>query len=94
MSHEDFVFKRDGTKQAVSFDKILTRIKKMSYDDLNINFTTLTVKIIDRLYDGIHTGEIDELTAQRIRFFIHYTPRLHYTSQQNTNLQSSKKYYR
>ena len=65
MSHEDFVFKRDGTKQAVSFDKILTRIKKMSYDDLNINFTTLTVKIIDRLYDGIHTSEIDELTAQQ-----------------------------
>ena len=65
MSHEDFVFKRDGTKQAVSFDKILTRIKKMSYDDLNINFTTLTVKIIDRLYDEIHTSEIDELTAQQ-----------------------------
>ena len=65
MSHEDFVYKRDGTKQAVSFDKILTRIKKMSYDDLNINFTTLTVKIIDRLYDEIHTSEIDELTAQQ-----------------------------
>ena len=37
----------------------------MSYDDLNINFTTLTIKIIDRLYNDIKTAEIDELTAQQ-----------------------------
>ena len=57
------------------------RIKKMSYDDLNINFTTLTVKIIDRLYDGIHTSEIDELTAQQCASLSTTHPRLRYTSQ-------------
>ena len=65
MSHEEYVLKRNGKKQAVSFDKILNRIKNMSYDDLNINFTTLTIKIIDRLYNEIKTAEIDELTAQQ-----------------------------
>ena len=65
MSHEEYVLKRNGEKEAVSFDKILKRIKNMSYDDLNINFTTLTIKIIDRLYNDIKTAEIDELTAQQ-----------------------------
>ena len=55
MSHEEYVLKRNGEKEAVSFDKILKRIKNMSYDDLNINFTTLTIKIIDRLYNDIKT---------------------------------------
>ena len=65
MSHEEYVLKRNGEKEAVSFDKILKRIKNMSYNDLNINFTTLTIKIIDRLYNEIKTAEIDELTAQQ-----------------------------
>ena len=56
MSHEEYVLKRNGKKEAVSFDKILNRIKNMSYDDLNINFTTLTIKIIDRLYNDLLLG--------------------------------------
>ena len=34
MSHEEFVLKRNGEKQPVSFDKILYRIKALSNDDL------------------------------------------------------------
>ena len=65
MSHEEFVMKRNGEKQPVSFDKILYRIKALSHNDLNINLTNLTTKIIARLYNGIKTTEIDELTAQQ-----------------------------
>ena len=65
MSHEEFVLKRNGEKQPVSFDKILYRIKALSNDDLNINLTNLASKIITRLYNGIKTTEIDELTAQQ-----------------------------
>ena len=65
MSHEEFVLKRNGEKQPVSFDKILYRIKALSQNDLIINLTSLTTKIITRLYNGIKTTEIDELTAQQ-----------------------------
>ena len=65
MSNEEFVIKRNGEKQPVSFDKILARIKAKCHGDLNVNQTQLTSKIISRLYDGIKTTEIDELTAQQ-----------------------------
>ena len=65
MSNEEFVIKRNGEKQPVSFDKILARIKAKCNGDLNVNQTQLTSKIISRLYDGIKTTEIDELTAQQ-----------------------------
>ena len=64
MHQEDTVTKRNGTKESISFDKILNRIKSLG-DGLSINFTSLAKKIIDRLYDEIPTTLIDELTAQQ-----------------------------
>ena len=64
MHQEDTVTKRNGTKEIISFDKILNRIKSLG-EGLSINFTALTKKIIDRLYDEIPTTLIDELTAQQ-----------------------------
>ena len=64
MNHEDTVTKRNGKKEIISFDKILNRVKKLG-EGLNVNFTSLAKKIIDRLYDGIPTTLIDELTAQQ-----------------------------
>ena len=64
MHNEDTVIKRNGTKESISFDKILKRIKTLG-KDLNINYTSLAKKIIDRLYDEIPTTLIDELTAQQ-----------------------------
>ena len=52
--NEDFVIKRSGKKEVISFDKILNRIKKIGKENnsnLDVNYTSLTVKIIDRLYD-------------------------------------------
>ncbi len=65
ISYEDYVIKRDGRQETVSFDKILARCKNLSNNELNINLTSLVQKIIDGLYDGISTPEIDELLAQQ-----------------------------
>ena len=63
---EDYVVKRSGKKEVISFDKILNRIKKLGKEgNLDVNFTSLSVKIIDRLYPNIPTTLIDELTAQQ-----------------------------
>ena len=60
------VKKRDGRLEDVSFDKILRRVKKVGSEaKVNINFSMLVMKIIDQLYDGIETTEIDNLTAQQ-----------------------------
>ena len=65
--YEDCVIKRNGTKEPVSFDKILKRIKTLGQEksNLHVNYTSLCQKIIDQLYDDITTQEIDELTAQQ-----------------------------
>ena len=65
MSTEDRVTKRDGRLETISFDKILTRVKKLGKNELEVNYTALVQKVIDRLYDKIKTTEIDELTAQQ-----------------------------
>ena len=65
------VTKRDGSTEIVAFDKILNRLKTIGkqsiggIDNLKINYTTLAMKVIDQLYDGIHTTQIDELSAEQ-----------------------------
>jgi ribonucleotide reductase alpha subunit len=56
------VQKRTGELEEVSFDKILKRIKKLS-NGLHINPFQLTQSIIERIYNGISTAEIDELAS-------------------------------
>ena len=65
MNCEDTVTKRNGEIEAISFDKILKRVKSLGKDELKVNYTSLVQKIIDRLYDGIPTTKIDELTAEQ-----------------------------
>jgi len=61
-----FVMKRDGKKEEVSFDKILVRVKKVGAEaNVKIKYSSLVMKIIDQLYDGIQTTQIDELTAEQ-----------------------------
>jgi ribonucleoside-diphosphate reductase alpha subunit len=61
---EMYVVKRDGQREIVSFDKILKRIKTLGQEvGIQINYTTLVIKVIDQLYDGISTTKIDELMA-------------------------------
>ena len=64
--HEMNVKKRNGHLETVSFDKILKRIKKVGQEvSLKLNYTSLAMKVIDQLYDGISTFKIDELTAEQ-----------------------------
>lgn len=71
MEQDMLVIKRDDTLQAVSFDKILNRIKNIGVLDpkkskLNgVNYTLLGMKVIDQLHDRIKTTKIDELTAEQ-----------------------------
>ena len=65
MSTEDRVTKRSGRLEVISFDKILNRVKNLGKSELEVNYTALVQKVIDRLYDKIKTTEIDELTAQQ-----------------------------
>lgn len=57
------VTKRDGSYEEVSFDKVLNRVKIKS-DDLSINVYEIAQKVCNRIYDGVKTSELDELTAQ------------------------------
>jgi len=63
---EMYVTKRDGKQEIVAFDKILTRIKKLGQEaNIKLNYTSLVMKVIDQLYDGISTTKIDELSAEQ-----------------------------
>jgi ribonucleoside-diphosphate reductase alpha chain len=60
-----YVVKRDGHKEPVMFDKITDRIRKMCYS-LNpmVDSVKVAMKVIEGLYDGVHTSELDNLAAE------------------------------
>jgi len=61
-----FVLKRDGRKEHVYFDKITSRIVKLCYG-LNMDYidpTQITKKVINGLYSGVSTVELDNLAAE------------------------------
>ena len=61
-----FVVKRDGRKEPVHFDKITARISKLSFG-LNSTFVMphrVAQAVIQGLYDGVTTTELDELAAR------------------------------
>ena len=57
------VIKRDGSKEDVSFDKVLNRIR-IAADGLEVNPTLIAQRTLTRIYDGVKTSELDELAAQ------------------------------
>lgn len=60
------VTKRNGQVEDIAFDKILTRIKKLGQEvNIQINYSSLAMKVIDQLYDKIETTKIDELAAEQ-----------------------------
>ena len=66
LNDEMNVLKRNGSLETVSFDKILQRMKRIGKEaELKLNYTTLAMKVIDQLYDGISTTRIDELSAEQ-----------------------------
>ena len=63
MSFSMKVLKRDGSNEPISFDKVLGRIRKAS-KGLHVNPDSLSQQVLARIYDGVKTSEIDELTGQ------------------------------
>ena len=60
------VLKRSGRPEDVSFDKITARIKKLCYglDENFVDHINVTKKVIQGLYDGVTTVELDNLAAE------------------------------
>lgn len=60
-----YVVKRDGRKEAVKFDKITARIVKMCYGlDPLVSPEAVAMKVIEGIYDGVTTSDLDNLAAE------------------------------
>lgn len=62
------VTKRDGSSEQVSFDKVTNRLRllcEMEPKLKNVDHLEIAQKVISRIYDGVHTYELDELAAEQ-----------------------------
>jgi ribonucleoside-diphosphate reductase alpha chain len=60
-----FVIKRDGRKESVKFDKITARVQKLCYGFSElVDPVKISMKVIEGLYDGVSTSELDSLAAE------------------------------
>ena len=60
-----YVIKRDGKKEPVMFDKITARVRKLCYglSEL-VDPVKVAMRVIEGLYDGVTTSELDNLAAE------------------------------
>jgi ribonucleoside-diphosphate reductase alpha chain len=60
-----YVIKRDGRKELIMFDKITARVRKLCYG-LNglVDPLKVAMRVIEGLYDGVTTSELDNLAAE------------------------------
>lgn len=59
------VLKRNGKKESVKFDKITARIEKLSYSlSPMVSVIEVAKKVVDGLYDGVKTTDLDSLAAE------------------------------
>lgn len=60
-----YVIKRDGRKEPVMFDKITARIRKLCYSlSPMVDPVKVAMRVIEGLYDGVTTSELDNLAAE------------------------------
>ena len=60
-----YVVKRDGRREPMMFDKITARVRKLCYG-LNelVDPVKVAMRVIEGLYDGVTTSELDNLAAE------------------------------
>jgi ribonucleoside-diphosphate reductase alpha chain len=60
------VIKRNGKKEAVNFNKIFSRIQKLTYglDTSHVNAIEVAARVSDGVFDGVSTRQLDELAAE------------------------------
>ena len=62
----EFVTKRNGSREKIDFNKILERVEKMAFN-LNMDYvspTAVAKSVINGIYDGVSTEELDKLTIR------------------------------
>ncbi|KFY73713.1 hypothetical protein V499_06211 [Pseudogymnoascus sp. VKM F-103] len=61
-----FVYKRNGNKERVQFDKITARVSRLCYglDAEHVDAAAITQKVISGVYQGVTTIELDNLAAE------------------------------
>ena len=61
-----YVIKRDGSKESIKFDKITARIQKLCYalDAAHVKPVEVAMKVIQGIYPGVTTSELDSLAAE------------------------------
>lgn len=61
-----YVIKRDGSKESIKFDKITARIQKLCYalDPVHVQPVEVAMKVIQGIYPGVTTSELDNLAAE------------------------------
>lgn len=60
-----YVIKRKGNKETIKFDKVTARIEKLSYSlSPLVNPIDVAKKVIEGIYDGVPTTELDNLAAE------------------------------
>mmetsp|Transcript_30425 Transcript_30425/g.35085 ORF Transcript_30425/g.35085 Transcript_30425/m.35085 type:complete len:829 (-) Transcript_30425:200-2686(-) len=66
-----FVVKRNGKKETVHFDKITARLNKLCYglDSKHVDAITISQQVIQGVYPGVTTSELDNLAAETAASF-------------------------
>ena len=61
-----FVYKRDGRRETVKFDKVTARIERLCYGlaPKHVDPVDVAKKVIQGIYDGVTTTELDNLAAE------------------------------
>jgi ribonucleoside-diphosphate reductase alpha chain len=61
-----YVIKRDGNRESVKFDKITARVQKLCYglDPIHVTPISVAMKVIEGIYEGVTTSELDNLAAE------------------------------
>lgn len=61
-----YVMTRSGEREPIKFDKITDRIENLAFgfDNNSVDSTMITQKVIEGIYDGITTKELDQLAAE------------------------------
>ena len=61
-----FVIKRDGSKEDVSFDKVLRRLQTLKNEigNLNVNVHEIAQQVCSRIHNNVKTYELDEFASQ------------------------------
>jgi len=60
-----YVVKRDGRTEAVKFDKITARIKKLCYGlHPSVDAVKISMRVIEGIYEGVATTQLDDLAAE------------------------------